>query len=172
MLGLVVMASVGAATAPGATAPMSPAPATPSYTLPAVVVDVISFGILGAWVLGDDDIVPTSLVPLGVIGALVGSPIIHLGNGHTKRAGASFGLRVGGVLAGAVTSVLAARDCDGELCGLYWGVVGMIVGGGVGAIADVAYLTRGELLARKAPPVAVTPMITPTSAGLGLVGTW
>jgi|LNFM01.1.fsa_nt_gb hypothetical protein len=171
MLGLVVMASVGAATAPGATPPTA-AVETPAYTVPVVVSDLIAFGILGTWLLTDDAIIPNGIVPLGAVGALVVAPIIHLGHGHPKRAAASFGLRVGGVLAGATTSLLVVRDCGGELCGLYWGVVGMIVGGGVGAIADAAYFTRGELLARKAPPVVVTPMITPTSAGLGFVGTW
>lgn len=167
MLGFVVMASVGSA---AAAAPPSAAPS--SYTEAIVIADALSVGLLASFfVLPDDPDTASRLGQLGAVGVMIASPLIHLIQGHPKRTAVSLGMRLGSAVAGAACGVWAGQQCNGEGCVKEWGYAGVVIGVGVASILDATLFSWGDALATR-QSVWVTPTVTPTSAGLGFVGTW
>lgn len=135
-----------------------------SYAGATVACDLSSLGV------GLSSAPLQSAVPsyVGFAGYFLCAPIVHAAHGGGDRAAGSVGLRIGLPAAGALIGAgifLAADKCHGELCGL-GGVVAMIAGAAVGAIAasivDAAVLAKEP--ASAAPPA---PPVGPTTQTFG-----
>jgi hypothetical protein len=109
---------------------------------------------------------------LGAAGALLGSPLIHLGHEHLGKAGASLALRVLLPTAGMFTGLLigmaaAPQNPNGDLgtgiaradVALFGGVVGAMSGGLAAIVIDDGVLAREDV--RPAPPPDSRPTFEP-----------
>lgn len=83
---------------------------------------------------------------IGIATLAFGGPIVHVTHGNYGRAGASFGLRTGGVLIGAVIGAGLTSKSD-DTYG-FSALAGMAAGGLIGfltaSIIDIAVIAREE----------------------------
>lgn len=87
---------------------------TTSYRHQTLLVDGISLGfMLGGSYLNDG---PgdrgDTLIGIGLLGSVLGTPFVHGLRGHSDRFMGSLGIRLGLMTAGTVAAVMAAGDCD------------------------------------------------------------
>ena len=105
-----------------------------------------------------------TLVAMGVVGYEFAPGIVHFAHGYTGRGFASFGLRLGMPLAGAILGAAAASDCDSFGCegsgvglGLLLGMAGAIAIDAAVFAYDDTRPTLPDDDARITPLVVVAP---------------
>jgi hypothetical protein len=187
-------ASAGSATAsndtgrqPGTTAPPSSAPeargpnsaveAERWYGGPAVITEVSALGLLavGGYIQNRSALAASDLgkdlAVLATAAWILGPPINHLANGHTRTAFGSLGLRVGALVVPVTLGLLLAKalnhgsvlcagdpaptDCSGVPAAI-------IVLGGLGSIIAVSAVDDSKLAMEPAPPrEASRPLLIP-----------
>jgi hypothetical protein len=147
-----------------------PQPQVTYYAKQTLLVDGLALGALlvGAAAEGPggrDTSASNGLFAIGGIGALVGTPIVHLAHGHYGRAAGSFGMRYVAAGVGAAIAVSLAHCSDGELfCGLDALGPGIFAGLVTASVLDAFFLTDEK---KPAPP-GWTPQLGAGRGGLSV----
>lgn len=147
------------------------------YGWQTLVVDGASFGAIlmsaSANRRGLGDEAASGLVLVGLLGYGLGPGVVHFLHHNTGRGFASFGLRLGMPIAGAIVGAAAASGCNRFLCEADGAAVGLLAGVG-GAIAIDAVLLAYEDLRPTRPTLgSLTPLfvVAPGRAVVGVGGT-
>lgn len=142
---------------------------TTSYRAQTLAADGIGIGlyVAGGFAEGEsgrDTTASTTLFTVGLLGALVATPAIHLGRGHLRRAAGSLVLRMGMAGAGMLITMMDRRGCDDaaddddELLGdslcvidnIGYGLVGGLI---AASLIDAAFNTDERERRRWAPQI-------------------
>lgn len=155
-----------------------PVPVTRSYAMWTLAADGASLALIGGGALVGDD-AGVVLVGLGLGGAALGAPAVHVTRGHVGKAFMSAGLRQGMFWGGLfIGALLGSGDCDKDngsdlkICTDALG--GAAIGGAVGYAGAVAI--DATLLAVERRPttsgLAIVPRLSVTAqrVQLGLAG--
>ena len=109
---------------------------------------------------------------------LLASPMVHLWHGHPVRSVASLAIHAALPLLGAWIG-RANSNCDGSYeCDPGKAIFGLVIGMGVAALVDAAYLARldtGDSAPAPSPGARIAPMLSLARSGgatLGLSGTF
>lgn len=136
-----------------------------------LLVDALSIGavLLGATSDGG------SLAAAGGLGYVFGGPIVHAAHGHVGKPFASFGMRVGLPIGGALLGCAAQGKQGGDFGCLGGAALGFLAGGIAAISLDagvIAYDDAPEGDAPRAPIAGVTPslVVARDRASLGLHG--
>ena len=143
------------------------------YGWQTLIIDGVSLtAIFAGSALHADDDGDNKVVGFGLLGYEFAPGIVHFIHRNTGRGFASFGLRFGLPLAGAILGAAMSSDCDSNLCEAGGAGVGILLGMG-GAIAIDAAVFAYDDRRRSAPQKArLVPLVsvTPQQAWVGLGG--
>lgn len=108
--------------------------------------------------------------PLGAGLYLLGAPIVHIVHLEGFNVLKSLGVRVISPVVGGLLGIAASDGCDGFLCQLEGGAVGVLVGAGIAVVVDAALISWEKVPVEK--PVekksaTIVPILTPGRIGLG-----
>lgn len=120
----------------------------------------VAVGVIGE--RGGSDEVAAPLSVIGVLGYEFAPGIVHFAHRHPGRGFASFGIRLGLPLAGALLGASVTSGCNGFLCEAGGAAVGSLVGVG-GAIAiDAAVFAYDDPLPDARARTSLVPLVVLT----------
>jgi hypothetical protein len=106
------------------------------------------------------------LPPLGIGLYFLGAPTVHLAHVNGWGILGSLGVRIVAPTIGYFIGAAAAEGCTGLLCEVEGGAWGALVGAGIAAVVDAAFIAREQVPVEK-KTATIAPLVMPGRVGIG-----